>query len=167
MEEQYGGLEVRKAKRLAAIEEENTKLKRLLADAMLYNAALSGSAGKKWWRPSRARKRWGICDEVSQWSNGGRAQWLLRNRSSVRYRRRRPDDDLLRERLKTLAHQRRRFRIWRWSRTSARMSGASSGYVDLGLRVARELDFIIAVRGRSKTIASDKGTALTSTAILA
>jgi putative transposase len=48
MEEQYGGLEVRKAKRLAAIEEENTKLKRLLADAMLYNAALSGSAGKKW-----------------------------------------------------------------------------------------------------------------------
>jgi putative transposase len=36
-------------------------------------------------------------------------------RSSVRYRRRRPDDGLLRERLRALVHQRRRFgyrRLW-------------------------------------------------------
>jgi putative transposase len=36
----YGGLEVSEAKRLRVLEEENTKLKRLLADAMLDNAAL-------------------------------------------------------------------------------------------------------------------------------
>jgi transposase len=36
----YGGLEVSEAKRLRALEAENTKLKRLLADAMLDNAAL-------------------------------------------------------------------------------------------------------------------------------
>jgi putative transposase len=36
-----------------------------------------------------------------------------------------------------------------------------------GIRVARELDRIIAVRGRPKTIVSDNGTELTSTAILA
>jgi transposase InsO family protein len=36
-----------------------------------------------------------------------------------------------------------------------------------GIRVARELDRIIAVRGRPKTIVPDNGTELTSTAILA
>lgn len=44
----YGGLEVSGAKRLRAIEEENTKLKRLLAEAMLDNAALKDLLGKKW-----------------------------------------------------------------------------------------------------------------------
>ena len=39
----YGGLEVSEAKRLRALEVENAKLKRLLADAMLDNAALKGS----------------------------------------------------------------------------------------------------------------------------
>ena len=36
----YGGLEVSEAKRLRALEDENAKLKRLLADAMLDNAGL-------------------------------------------------------------------------------------------------------------------------------
>jgi putative transposase len=44
----YGGLEVSEAKRLRVLEEENTKLKRLLADAMLDNAALKDLLGKKW-----------------------------------------------------------------------------------------------------------------------
>ena len=44
----YGGLEVSGAKRLRALEAENAKLKRLLADAMLDNAALKDLLGKKW-----------------------------------------------------------------------------------------------------------------------
>src|SRR5215471_2088739 len=36
----YGGLEVSEAKRLKGLESENAKLKKLLADAMLDNAAL-------------------------------------------------------------------------------------------------------------------------------
>ncbi|MEY9633380.1 putative transposase [Bradyrhizobium japonicum] len=36
----FGGLEVSEAKRLKTLEDENTRLKRLLADAMLDNAAL-------------------------------------------------------------------------------------------------------------------------------
>lgn len=44
----YGGLEVNEAKRLRALEEENSKLKRLLADAMLDNAALKDVLSKKW-----------------------------------------------------------------------------------------------------------------------
>lgn len=44
----YGGLEVSDAKRLKALEEENGKLKRLLADAMLDNTALKDLLGRKW-----------------------------------------------------------------------------------------------------------------------
>ena len=39
----YGGLEVSEAKRLKALEDENSRLKRLLADAMPDNAALNVS----------------------------------------------------------------------------------------------------------------------------
>ncbi len=44
----YGGLEVSEAKRLRSLEEENAKLKRLLADTMLDNAALKDLLSKKW-----------------------------------------------------------------------------------------------------------------------
>ena len=44
----YGGLEVCEAKRLKGLETENAKLKKLLADAMLDNAALKDLLGKKW-----------------------------------------------------------------------------------------------------------------------
>jgi putative transposase len=42
----YGGLEVSEAKRLRALEDENAKLKRLLADAMLDNAGLKDLLAK-------------------------------------------------------------------------------------------------------------------------
>jgi putative transposase len=48
MEGQFGGMDVSEAKRLRTLEDENTKLKRLLADAMLDNAALKDVLGKKW-----------------------------------------------------------------------------------------------------------------------
>ena len=44
----YGGLEVSEAKRLRALEDENAKLKRLLAEAMLDNAGLKDLVSKKW-----------------------------------------------------------------------------------------------------------------------
>ena len=44
----YGGLEVSEAKRLRLLEDENAKLKRLLADTMLDNAALKDLLAKKW-----------------------------------------------------------------------------------------------------------------------
>ncbi len=43
----YGGLEVSEAKRLKQLEDENSKLKRLLAEAMLDNAMLKDIAAKK------------------------------------------------------------------------------------------------------------------------
>ena len=44
----FGGMEVSDAKKLKALEAENAKLKKLLAEAMLDNAILKDVAAKKW-----------------------------------------------------------------------------------------------------------------------
>lgn len=44
----FGGLEVSEARRLRALEDENGKLKKLLAEAMLDNVVLKDLASKKW-----------------------------------------------------------------------------------------------------------------------
>ena len=44
----YGGLDVSDARRLKTLEVENTRLKKLLAEAMLDNAILKDVAAKKW-----------------------------------------------------------------------------------------------------------------------
>ena len=162
------------------------------------------------------------------------------DRSSVRYRRRRPDDGVLRERLRALAQERRRFgyrrlwvllrreghavnrkrvyRLYRQERLMVRRRGGRKRAIGVrspmplplrpnqrwsldfvhdqitdgrrfrilaivddctrecqalvadtsisGVRVARELDKIVAVRGRPAGIVSNNVTELTSTAIL-
>ena len=44
----YGGLEVSEARRLRALEDENARLKKLLAEAMLDNAMLRDVGARKW-----------------------------------------------------------------------------------------------------------------------
>lgn len=44
----FGGLEVSEARRLRSLEEENSRLKKLLAEAMLDNSVLKDLASKKW-----------------------------------------------------------------------------------------------------------------------
>ena len=44
----YGGMEISDAKRLRSLEEENRKLKKLLAESMLDQAALKELLTKKW-----------------------------------------------------------------------------------------------------------------------
>ncbi len=44
----YGGMEVSDAKRLKQLEEENRKLKQMLADTMLENKAIKDVLSKKW-----------------------------------------------------------------------------------------------------------------------
>jgi putative transposase len=44
----YGGMTVSEARRLKELEAENSKLKRLLADAELDKAALKDLLGRKW-----------------------------------------------------------------------------------------------------------------------
>ena len=44
----YGGMDVSEARRLRALEDENRKLKKLLAESMLDQAALKELLTKKW-----------------------------------------------------------------------------------------------------------------------
>ena len=44
----YGGMDVSEARKLKTLEDENVRLKKLLADSMLDNAALKDLLGKKW-----------------------------------------------------------------------------------------------------------------------
>lgn len=44
----YGGMDVSDAKKLKALEDENAKLKKLLAEQMLDNAVLKDINSKKW-----------------------------------------------------------------------------------------------------------------------
>lgn len=46
--ERFGGLQVNEAKRLRTLEEENTRLKKLLADTLLDKAMLETALEKKW-----------------------------------------------------------------------------------------------------------------------
>jgi putative transposase len=48
VEGQVRGLDVSDARRLKALEDENARLKRMLADSMLDNVALKDLLGKKW-----------------------------------------------------------------------------------------------------------------------
>lgn len=54
VEVKFGGLEVSEAKRLRWLKDENAKLRKLLAEAMLDIAVLKDITGKKWWRPARS-----------------------------------------------------------------------------------------------------------------
>lgn len=44
----FGGLEISDARRLRTLEQENARLKKLLAEAMLDNVVLKDLASKKW-----------------------------------------------------------------------------------------------------------------------
>ncbi len=65
----YGGLDVSEARRLKALEEENAKLKRLLADAVLDASALRELLAKMYDPPCRRKGRFvvtvPVCTNVS------------------------------------------------------------------------------------------------------
>jgi len=48
MKEKFGGLEISDTRRLKALEKENSRLKRMLVEAMRDNAAPKDLLGRKW-----------------------------------------------------------------------------------------------------------------------
>nr|WP_183267566.1 IS3 family transposase [Acidocella aromatica] len=117
----YGGLEVSEAKRLKALEDENAKLKKLLAEAMLDNAVLKDLGGKKMVTPGAKREAVAHARAEFGMSERRACEIIGISRRVLRYVSRRPDDAPLRARLCALAAERRRF-----------------GYRRLGLLLARE-----------------------------
>jgi len=71
----YGGLPPSEAKRLKALEDENSRLKKLVADQALDNQALKELLRKNWWRPPASGRRGGTCSSGSGSRSGGRAGW--------------------------------------------------------------------------------------------
>ncbi|WP_156170746.1 IS3 family transposase [Croceicoccus naphthovorans] len=105
----YGGLEVSEARRLRELESENAKLKRLLADTMLDNVALKDLLGKKVLTPAAMREAVAHLRACHGMSERRACRVIDADRKSVRYRSTRDDDAGLREKLRELANQRRRF----------------------------------------------------------
>ncbi|WP_438363439.1 IS3 family transposase [Sandarakinorhabdus limnophila] len=236
----YGGLEVSEAKRLRSLEDENAKLKKLLAEAMLDIAVLKDISFKKMVTPDAKRNAVAHARETFGLSERRACSLIGVARRVVRYEPTRPDDAGLRVRLRELAGERRRFgyrrlgyllareglapnhkkllRIYREEGLKVRRRGGrkralgtrapmtmpqgpnqrwSLDFVSdafacgrrfrilcvvddftreclalvadtslSGARVARELDGVLATRGKPLTVVSDNGTELTSTSIL-
>jgi len=100
----YGGMDVSDARKLKALEDENAKLMKLLAEAMLDNAILKDVAAKKMVTPDVKRNAVAhVCAQhgVSQ----RRAAVLSVDRSSMRYRSLRPDDAAIREAMTKVASE--------------------------------------------------------------
>ena len=105
----YGGLEVSDTRRLRALEDENRRLKKLLAEAMLDNAMLKNVAAKKMVTPAARREVAAHLCQSFEVSQRRACNVIEADRGSVRYRRLRPDEGAVRARLRELAGLRRRF----------------------------------------------------------
>nr|WP_235528338.1 IS3 family transposase [Sphingomonas sp. Leaf231] len=117
----YGGMDVSQARKLKVLEDENARLKRLLADAMLDNAVLKEAGSKKLVRPAARRKAVEHARQLFGISERRACTIFSVDRTSMRYAHRRSDDGDLRSRLREIAAERRRF-----------------GYRRLGIMLARE-----------------------------
>ncbi|MBD9497941.1 IS3 family transposase [Ensifer sp. ENS01] len=105
----YGGMEVSEAKRLKALEEENAKLKKLLAEQMLDTAALRELLFKKMVGPAAKRDAVAHLKAVMGLSERRACQIISADRKTIRYRSSRPPEVELRAKLRDLANERRRF----------------------------------------------------------
>jgi putative transposase len=95
--------EVSEAKRLRMLEDENRKLKNLLAESMLDNAALKELVAKKMVRPAAKREAVAHLRSVLEMSERRTCSLIAADRKMLRYRSQRPPDTELRARLHELA----------------------------------------------------------------
>ncbi|MER9845539.1 IS3 family transposase [Mesorhizobium australicum] len=105
----YGGMDVSDAKRLKALEDENAKLKKLLADQMLEASALRELLFKKMVGPAAKREAVAHLQAVMGLSERRACSFVGADRKMIRYQSRRPPETELRGRLRDLANERRRF----------------------------------------------------------
>ncbi|MEW6374159.1 IS3 family transposase [Sphingobium indicum] len=104
----YGGLEVSEARRLRLLEEENSKLKRLLAESVLDNAILKDLLGKGLTTPGQRRDV--ALGVMRDYQISQRRACVLVGVDPKTVRRERPPDHAeIREEMREIAAQRRRF----------------------------------------------------------
>ncbi|ATQ55544.1 IS3 family transposase [Paracoccus yeei] len=122
----YSGMTVSEAKRLKALEDENAKLKRLLAEQMLDMAAMKELLSKKLVTPAVKREAVAHLKAHLGLSERRACQIAGADRKMVRYQSQRAPDTALRGRLRDLANERRRFGYRRLF-VLLRREGESSG----------------------------------------
>ncbi|WP_085978302.1 IS3-like element ISRosp2 family transposase [Roseobacter sp. MED193] len=104
----YGGMEVSDAARLKALEDENAKLKRLLADTMLDNVVLKDLPGKELTTPTKRRAAALRAMREHDISQRRVCRLVGVDPKTVR-RDRPPDNPEIRKEMKAIANTRRRF----------------------------------------------------------
>ncbi|MFC3097938.1 IS3 family transposase [Alteraurantiacibacter palmitatis] len=144
----FGGLDVSEARRLRSLEEENSRLKKLLAEAMLDNAVLKDLAFKKMVTPGAKREAVAHAREHHGVSERWACALVGVSRRVIRYEPTRPDDGALRQRLRELAAERRRFGYRRLGYLLAR-EGIAPNHKKL-LRIYREEGLRVRRRGGRK-----------------
>ncbi|MBA4082999.1 MAG: IS3 family transposase [Erythrobacter sp.] len=144
----FGGLDVSEARRLRSLEEENLRLKKLLAEAMLDNAVLKDLAFKKMVTPGAKREAVAHAREHHGVSERRACALVGVSRRVIRYEPSRPDDRALRQRLRELAAERRRFGYRRLGYLLAR-EGIAPNHKKL-LRIYREEGLRVRRRGGRK-----------------
>nr|WP_188966656.1 IS3 family transposase [Neoroseomonas lacus] len=144
----FGGLEVTEAKRLRTLEEENARLKKLLAEAMLDIAVLKDNLDKKMVTPGAKRCAVAHARDCHGLSERRACDLIGIARRVARYQPSRPDDAGLRQRLRELAAERRRFGYRRLGYLLAR-EGLSPNHKKL-LRIYREEGLKVRRRGGRK-----------------
>ena len=132
----YGGLDVSEAKRLKQLEEENAKLKKLLAEQMLDAAALRELLSKN---GRAAVKREGVAhlQAVMGLSERRACSIVNADRKMIRYRSCRPPDTELRTHLRDLAHERKRSAIGDCSSCCARTANRPGSTASTGSTAKR------------------------------
>src|ERR1700730_6153988 len=144
----YGGLDVSEARRLKSLEDENRRLKKLLAESMLDNAALKGPTRKKRLRPAARRIAVNRLIEQHGLSQRRACRLVGIDHSTLRYQPRRADDFALRQRLRELAAERRRFGYRRLGWLLAREGHPMNSKKHY--RLYREEKLMVRRRGRRK-----------------
>ena len=138
----YDGMDVFDAKRLKALENENAKLKKLLAEQMLDASALRELL-EKMVGPVAKREAVAHLRSVMDLSERRACQIVNADRKTVRYQFRKPPESELRAKLRDLANERRRFGYRRLF-VLLRRDGETSGinriyrlYREVGLTVRK------------------------------
>ncbi|WP_220150133.1 IS3 family transposase [Marinobacter pelagius] len=147
----YGGLEVSEARRLKALEEENARLKKLLAESMLDTEALKAALNRK--LLTVGNKREAVRTMLSETTISERKACSLvgLSRATMRYQSQRsPEERELTERIKTIAFERRRFG-YRRVHQLLRREGAEVNHKKV-YRLYREAGLAVRKRKRRKGV---------------
>ncbi|WP_152638828.1 IS3 family transposase, partial [Marinobacter santoriniensis] len=147
----YGGLEVSEARRLKALEEENARLKKLLAESMLDSEALKAALNRKLLTVGNKREAVRTMLSETMISERKACSLVGLSRATMRYQSQRSlEERELTERIKAIAFERRRFG-YRRVHQLLRREGAEVNHKKV-YRLYREAGLAVRKRKRRKGV---------------